>query len=307
MTAAAAEVEERALAADPIAAPRDQSSRRAAADPVTATAAVILAAVAALALWVVVFAVWVSALPEHHDQHVLYAAFRQQLARQTAPVGGAVAPGRPVALLSGPHLGRQVVVAGTTSDQLRSGPGLLPTSVLPGQAGAAVVLGRSTTFGAPFGGLDSLRVGDRLTTVTGVGTSTFTVVGNQLAGAPAPARWSAAHAGIRLLTADRGGLAGVPTPSRTRVVYAVLDGSPTVAEPSTGGSRADLPMAWRSLGLFPLVLWLQLLVVVALVLAWVGARARRLRTQAWLLVVPVGAAALYGASSALFGVLPNLL
>ncbi|MFC7765212.1 sortase family protein [Leucobacter soli] len=100
-------------------------------------------------------------LPVKHlrDQQVAFEGFRYDLANGTAPVGQigpddlAIAPGTPVALLNVPGLGleNEVVFAGTTSDVTASGPGLRRDAVLPGQAGASVIVGRSSAFGAPFG------------------------------------------------------------------------------------------------------------------------------------------------------------
>ena len=50
---------------------------------------------------------------------------------------------------------------GTTSGLTRAGPGHLAASVLPGQPGNSVIIGRQTSYGGPFKRLASLHAGDR--------------------------------------------------------------------------------------------------------------------------------------------------
>ena len=67
-----------------------------------------------------------------YDSEVVYHSLREDLALQTAPLGGPVAPGTPLALLSIPSSGRvdQVVVEGTASGDLMNGPGHKRDTVL---------------------------------------------------------------------------------------------------------------------------------------------------------------------------------
>lgn len=84
--------------------------------------------------------------------------------------GGVPAEGSPVAVLEIPaiHLA-DAVVQGTDAQDLRSGPGHMPTSSMPGQPGNAVIAGRRATFGAPFGAIGSLKRGQVITVVDGLG------------------------------------------------------------------------------------------------------------------------------------------
>jgi sortase A len=69
------------------------------------------------------------------------------------------------AVLRIPSLGRdwnQVVVEGTTVEDLKRGPGHWPDTPDPGQVGNVVVSGHRTTYGAPFNRLDELDDGDAL-------------------------------------------------------------------------------------------------------------------------------------------------
>ncbi|MFZ4516134.1 MAG: class E sortase [Acidimicrobiia bacterium] len=67
------------------------------------------------------------------------------------------------------------VVNGVSGADLRKGPGRYPQTVLPGEAGNAAIAGHRTTYGAPFGRLDELRVGDPIIVRTLKGTYTYRV------------------------------------------------------------------------------------------------------------------------------------
>ena len=114
-----------------------------------AVAVAMLTGLAVLGIWFVLYAVFFSGIQESHTQRVLYSQLRYELAQATAPLGGAIAPA-PIAYLQIPAIGlSQVIVEGTSSEDLASGPGHLPATPLPGQAGNSQIFGRSVTFGAP--------------------------------------------------------------------------------------------------------------------------------------------------------------
>ncbi len=67
-------------------------------------------------------------------------------------------------------------VEGVGRDQLRSGPGHMATTPLPGQPGNAVISGHRTTYGAPFRDLDQLEPGSLIHWDSPVvGTTTYMV------------------------------------------------------------------------------------------------------------------------------------
>jgi len=76
--------------------------------------------------------------------------------------------GKPLAVLDIPkiQLNNKVIVEGVGRDELRKGPGHVPSTVLPGQDGTFGVSGHRTTYGAPFYRLNELRKGDTITVVT---------------------------------------------------------------------------------------------------------------------------------------------
>ncbi|HLG09290.1 MAG TPA: class E sortase [Gaiellaceae bacterium] len=71
--------------------------------------------------------------------------------------------GDPVARLEIPRLDLDaVVVNGTSSADLRRGPGRQMETSMPGEGELVYVAGHRTTYGAPFSAIDKLRHGDRV-------------------------------------------------------------------------------------------------------------------------------------------------
>jgi sortase A len=85
--------------------------------------------------------------------------------------------GKPLAVLDIPKIrvDNKVVVEGVGRDELRKGPGHVPSTVLPGQDGTFGVSGHRTTYGAPFYRLNELAKGDTITVVTREAIYTYTV------------------------------------------------------------------------------------------------------------------------------------
>lgn len=85
-------------------------------------------------------------------------------------------PGEGFAFLRIPKLGmEEVVFAGVDRDTLRSGPGHMTGTPLPGQPGNAVLSGHRTTYGRPFYDVDLLEPGDRIEVETALGTHVYEV------------------------------------------------------------------------------------------------------------------------------------
>ena len=177
------------------------SSRR---DPRAIARAVLVAApavLAVLAAWFLLYGLLLSGVEQHVSQSRLYDEFRLQLASETAPLAEPVQAGSPVAMINAPSAGiyNLIVVEGTTSRLLMSGPGHLSDTPLPGQAGTSVILGRSVTFGAPFGRITQMTVGDVVTVTTGEGVFRYRVEDVRRPGSPLPPsplrRWLPPHAG----------------------------------------------------------------------------------------------------------------
>jgi sortase A len=256
------------------------------------------------------FAFGLSGLQEHRSQQQLYAQFRELLAPASviAPsTGGVIAAGTPVALLNAPAAGIRnvMVVEGTSSGDLLLGPGHLPNTSLPGQGGEAVLVGKSTTAGAPFSGLARLHKGDAVTVRTGQGFFHFVVRGlltprSQQATIPAD------RGRLVLVTsAGPGGVGGLE-PSQTIDVEATLKGKAVAAPPhrpktaalSDVPGQAD-PAAW------PFVtLWLAGLAAASAAVWWLWARWGLLR--AWLIGAPILFALLWGLGDEAMRLFPNV-
>lgn len=274
--------------------------------PLAATSLVLLGV---LLLGLAAHLLAVGAVYHARQQQLGYAQLREDLANAVAPVGpfrdGALlAPGTPVALLEIPSLGlREVVREGTTSRVLASGPGHRRDTVLPGQAGAAVLFGRRAAFGAPFGKIGRLSTGDALRVTTGQGTHEYRVVAVRRAGDPLPAPAPAGR--LTLVTA-----AGPPfLPDGALRVDADLVG-PAQPSPARRVAAGTLPPSEQALagdrgGLVALLLLSQVLLLAACACALV--RARWGARQAWVVGAPVlgglGLAVAHAASA----LLPNLL
>jgi len=85
--------------------------------------------------------------------------------------------GKALAVLDIPkiQLENKVIVQGVGRDELRKGPGHVPSTVMPGQDGTFGVSGHRTTYGAPFYRLNELAKGDTITVVTRESIYTYSV------------------------------------------------------------------------------------------------------------------------------------
>jgi sortase A len=269
----------------------------------------VAVAVSLLAAWALAYTLGLSALQENRSQTELYASMRESLADPQSEPVGAIAPGTPVVLLQAARAGIHdlVVVEGTASGDLQAGPGHRRDTVLPGQPGVSVLLGRSAAFGGPFGQIAALRPGDLVTATTAQGTFTYRVDRVRHAGDPLPVPLTGSAGRLTLVTSVASGWRSGWAPSGTVYVDATLQGTPVSVPPGRPASvpAAEQPMAGDSGALMPLVLWLQGLVLVALATVW--AKNRWGTWQTWLVGGPLLLAALWGASSAAVQLLPNLL
>ena len=84
--------------------------------------------------------------------------------------------GNPVGLMRIAKIGlSKVIVQGTSTSDLRLGPGHYPGTPLPGEQGNAAIAGHRTTYGAPFYNLDELAPGDLIDITTVQGMFTYRV------------------------------------------------------------------------------------------------------------------------------------
>jgi sortase A len=89
--------------------------------------------------------------------------------------------GDAIARLLVPRLDLDVVVVdGTTSGDLRRGPGRHADTYMPGEGKLVYVAGHRTTYGAPFSDIDDLRPGDAITVELPYGTVEYRVTKHRI-------------------------------------------------------------------------------------------------------------------------------
>lgn len=273
----------------------------------------ILTIVAALIFTFVLNVTVFSQVQHLVSQQRLSNEFVEQLAAGTAPVSegdfnGVLLPdGAPLAVLSIPSLGvREVIVEGTSADALKSGPGHRRDTVLPGQAGVSVIMGRAAAFGGPFAHIQELAPGDRFSVRTGQGNQIFQVIGVRYAGDPSPALPAAGQSRLILQTAR--GAAFNPTGiARVDAQLVASIAKPAGARQTTFAAlpAEDQPMASDPSTVWALVFALQFLVIVELAAVWAFRRIGAQKT--WVVFVPLTALAGLYVANQLTILLPNLL
>jgi len=276
-----------------------------------------------LAVCLIGFGSWLAFFSKlHYDraQHIAYADFRSELANATAPTGPTdpnatpaanqppvlLASGSAVAVLSIPAIGLNAVVFQGTSPQVtENGPGHLRDTPMPGQAGISVIMGRSTAFGGPFSKLTTLAPGDAVTTTTGQGVATYTILDLRRAGDPAPPPPDAGAGRLILATAD-----GPPfAPTGVLWVDAQLTSKP-FDEPAMILSQANLSPGENILGTdsiawVPIVLWGQALLGAASAAGWLWRRWGAWQT--WIVALPVLGYLGINVANEVTRLLPNLM
>jgi sortase A len=290
--------------------------RRRPASPGQLAAGTLGASLLILALTALGFVAWVGLFSSlHYDKAQLnaYDMLRVELATGTAPNGPTVPNnpaqllplGAPVAVLSIPAIQlRTVILQGTTGAVLENGPGHLRTSVMPGQAGVSVILGRQSAYGGPFGGLASLVPGDSIKVVTGQTVASYTVIDLRRAGDPLPPATTSGAGRLVLVTAD-----GAPLePSGVLRVDADETSKPATSPgvllqaylaPAENAMATD-PQAW-----LPIVLWGQLLVLIAFALSWLWTAWGKWQT--WIIAVPAVGFLVLSIADQATRLLPNLI
>jgi|GEM_PF-156900 sortase A len=279
-----------APATRPAAKPREQ--------PVLQAVGVGLSLLGVFLLGFLAYLYGISGIEEARAQTTLYPTLQVELGNQVAPLG-ATTPGNPVAIMNIPSIGihHMIVVEGTSPENLMLGPGHVRDTPLPGQYGVSEIFGRRATFGAPFARLSQLRRGDKISVITGQGTSSYTVVASGssrlLIEDPAPNR-------LLLFTSCS---AYVPTS------YCYYDADLTSSpQPEPGGlppiTLAETPLSGDSSALVLTMMWgLALLIVSA---AGTVAAVRWSPWLAYLAAAPLVLAVLWNLYQSLAALLPNL-
>jgi sortase A len=241
-----------------------------------------------------------SGLAAHRQQDVLYRQLRTQLEQATVPVSAPIAAGTPLGVVRAPAIGLdQVFVEGSSSEQTMSGPGLETDTVLPGQAGRSVLVGRRATFGAAFAHLGDLRPGDHLEVTTGQGHFTYVVDVVRTSDAPA-ARIRVVPSRLTVVTSDP-----AYSPDRKLMVSARLLGTAQAATTGTTAPSSDLPSHGSHDRIVALLLWCEALLVVSVGVSWAALRVPG--RGLWIWALPVLLAILWNVFENLAVLLPNTL
>lgn len=264
--------------------------------------------VGVLGLWCLLYVLVLSGFSEARSQHMIYGDLRTAIASETAPVGAVIKGGTPDGLMTIPSIGlHQVFVEGTTSGDLELGPGHLSTTPLPGQAGVSVIYGRAVAFGGPFRHITDLKPGDKITVTVQLGTFIYVVDDVRRADDPVLDPIGSDGSRLTLVTAEGLSWRSGWVPDQAVYVDADMQGTivPTPSGRPTVVADDQAAMQGDSGALVPLVLWMQVLLLVAAGIAW--AQTRWGNTQAWLVGAPAALATLWLASASAIQLLPNLM
>jgi len=257
--------------------------------------------------WMVAQMLLFGMLSHTRSQAILYGEFREQMAAATAPTGGVIVPGDPVAMITIPAVGiQEVVVEGTSAGELLKGPGHMRSTALPGQPGTSVVFGRARTYGAPFAEISLLRVGHAIHTLTAQGPATYRVDAVRTAKSPLPGPVTAGNGRLTLVSSYTKGRLNALVPHQVVYVDATLI-SQAYAAPSGGFgsiSPGELAMA-RDVGIVPSLALSLGGLAIALTVALL-ARDRISNPIVWILGSPIIIASAWAAGDDLMHLLPNV-
>lgn len=279
--------------------------------PVSETAGVVsttLTVLAVVVAWFLAHLMLLGGLEQDRAQDRLYDEFREQLAAGTAPTGGTIAPGAPVAVMTIPSLGwEQVVSEGTSSGTMLAGPGHRRDTVLPGQAGVSMVFGRASTFGRPFATLLSDGAGKKMTVVTGQGTVKYTLGAVRRAGDPVPPVPVGTASRITLVTAEGSGRLSSLAAGDVVYVDATADGEgfPVPAGRLNAIAPSEVAMAADKTVMAALALSLGALA--AATCGVIVARRRFGVARTWMIGAPIVLALAWLTSDLTTYLMPNLL
>jgi LPXTG-site transpeptidase (sortase) family protein len=113
-------------------------------------------------------------------------------------IGGAIASGSPVARITIPRLQLDAIVfEGVHDEALNAGPGHLPGSAFPGEAGNSVI---SAHRDRHFARLGEIEVGDTVVTESGARDQRWVVISKRVVDADAPALFRTRDATLTLST-----------------------------------------------------------------------------------------------------------
>jgi sortase A len=265
----------------------------------------VLVTIGCLVAAFLVFEFALSYLTYDRSQTLLLRDLRALVASQEAvDVAWVPDPGQPVGVLSIPKIGLStVMVEGTSAAMTEKGPGHLHGTPLPGRAGNAVVMGRRTTYGAPFGRLDELQIGDEIDVSTGAGQFTYLVAKVAVVRpGDADVVVGSTDSRLTLITSSPPYLA-----TGRYVVTGALRGLPAEQPPGAPVLIAptELGLSGETGSLGAVVVLGELAVIAVLGAVWLSRRVSR--RVGWLLGAPLVLALTWGAFAAASRFLPSTL
>jgi sortase A len=118
---------------------------------------------------------------EEKRQLVDLGDVRNRVAYLAGRLEGHAKDGSPVGRIEIPRIGASfVVVKGTDTSDLESGPGIYSETVFPGMAGTTAIAGHRTTYLAPFRHVDLLRRGSTIVLRMPYAHFTYKVIGKRV-------------------------------------------------------------------------------------------------------------------------------
>jgi sortase A len=139
---------------------------------------------------------------------------RRRVAFLAGGLQGHAKDGDPVGRIRIPRIGASfVVVKGTSSSDLASGPGIYPETVFPGMAGTTAIAGHRTTYLAPFRHVDRLRRGSRIVLSMPYAHFTYTVVAKRVV-APTDVQAAVGNVGYTRLVLSACTICACPAPGK---------------------------------------------------------------------------------------------
>jgi LPXTG-site transpeptidase (sortase) family protein len=219
--------------------------------------------------------------------------------------GAIPAEGNPLAVLTIPalHL-EQVVVQGTSPTDLAAGPGAMPHTALLGTKGNAVIAGRRYTSGSPFANLTTLRRGDRIKVVTGLGVFHYVVITPATIAVPGDVNPASPSKTPELTLLTSSSMTG----GSKLYVRAHLASAPAAANrPKVPPSKTELGITGDPSAVGPTILW-GILLIAVLALSVVGyQRAKTKIVVVYALSTPIILAVALMFYSHLYQLLPSTL
>lgn len=118
--------------------------------------------------------------PQATEQERIKAAQEQIKAAATA-YRTALKDGEPVGRLLVPRFGlKSIVINGTSTDDLKKGPGREEHTFMPGEGELVYIAGHRTTYLAPFAHIDKAKPGDPVTLQLPYATFVYEVTGHKI-------------------------------------------------------------------------------------------------------------------------------